>query len=48
MAVKYSTLNGNSYNKDFEIMFKEDIKSNIELLKRELINRDIKFRINYN
>lgn len=48
MAVKYSTLNGEIYNKDFEIMFKEDIKSNIELLKRELISRNIEFRISYN
>ena len=48
MAVKYSTLDGEIYNKDSETMFKHDIKSNIELLKRELIRRDIKFRVSYN
>ena len=48
MAVKYSTLNGEIYNKDSEIMFKEDVKSNIELLKRELISRDVKFTVSYN
>lgn len=48
MAVKYSTLNGEIYNKDSEIMFKGDVKSNIELLKKDLISRDIEFRISYN
>ena len=48
MAVKYSTLDGEIYNKDSETMFKQDVKSNIELLKRELIRRDIKFRVSYN
>lgn len=48
MAVKYSTLNGEIYNKDSETMFKEDVKSNIELLKRELISRDVKFTVSYN
>lgn len=48
MAVKYSTLNGEIYNKDSETMFKGDVKSNIELLKRELISRDVKFTVSYN
>lgn len=48
MAVKYSTLNGEIYNKDSETMFKEDVKSKIELLKRELISRDVKFTVSYN
>lgn len=48
MAVKYSTLDGEIYNKDSETMFKQDVKSNIELLKRELISRDIEFRVSYN
>tara|TARA_B110000967_G_C18900433_1_gene574491 strand:+ start:870 stop:1118 length:249 start_codon:yes stop_codon:yes gene_type:complete len=48
MAVKYSTLDGEIYNKDSETMFKQDFKSNIELLKRELISRDVKFTVRYN
>lgn len=48
MAVKYSTLDGEIYNQDSEMMFKQDVKSNIELLKRELISRDIEFRVSYN
>tara|TARA_R110000851_G_scaffold3577_2_gene14647 strand:- start:359 stop:604 length:246 start_codon:yes stop_codon:yes gene_type:complete len=47
-AVRYSTLDGEIYNKDFETMHKGDVKSNIELLKRELISRDIKFKVSYN
>ena len=47
-AIKYSTLDGKIYNKDSETMFKGDVKSNIELLKRELISRDVKFTVSYN
>jgi len=48
MAVKYTTLDGEIYNKDSETMFKQDVKANIELLKRELTSRDVKFRVSYN
>lgn len=47
-AIKYSTLDGEIYNKDSQTMFKQDVKSNIELLKRELISRDIEFKVSYN
>lgn len=48
MVVKYSTLNGEIYNQDSEIMFKQDVKLKIELLKMELISRDIEFKVSYN
>lgn len=47
-AIKYSIKDGEIYPFDTEIISKEDVKSNVELLKRELISRNIKYKVSYN